>query len=235
MKLERLLFYKKMKRKNTKGFTLVELLIVIALIAILSVAVLATINPIEQANKARDAKVQNDAAEVMNAYERYYAGKTSYPWVDVVTPPPAGLTVDAEFFATSNDAGFGLCGNATATDPLDACTSSTTAGLVVTTQELKNSFLNKGYTRLATDTGYTFVDELYLVKQDNTFGNSIYVCYIPKANANRQNTAGSTVTLKNLAVDGLGRPTQYVDATPAEVAAATYLTAATSLFRCVPE
>ena len=38
------------------GFTLVELLIVIALIAILSVAVLATINPIEQSNKAKVLK-----------------------------------------------------------------------------------------------------------------------------------------------------------------------------------
>ena len=55
-----------------KGFTLVELLIVIALIAILSVAVLATINPIEQSNKARDAKFKNDAAEVMNSYERFW-------------------------------------------------------------------------------------------------------------------------------------------------------------------
>jgi len=40
-------------KTRSKGFTLVELLIVIALIAILSVAVLATINPIEQANKAK--------------------------------------------------------------------------------------------------------------------------------------------------------------------------------------
>ena len=68
--------------KRVAGFTLVELLIVIALISILAVAVLATINPIEQSNKARDARVQNDAAEVMNAYERYYASIQSYPWMD---------------------------------------------------------------------------------------------------------------------------------------------------------
>ena len=43
---------------NKRGFTLVELLIVIALISILSVAVLATINPIEQANKAKGGKLK---------------------------------------------------------------------------------------------------------------------------------------------------------------------------------
>ena len=55
-----------MNKFREKGFTLVELLIVIALIAILSVAVLATINPIEQANKANDSTTQNDAAEVID-------------------------------------------------------------------------------------------------------------------------------------------------------------------------
>ena len=68
------------KRAVSTGFTLVELLIVIALIAILSVAVLATINPIEQTNKARDAKFKNDAAEVLSAYERYFASQNNYPW-----------------------------------------------------------------------------------------------------------------------------------------------------------
>ena len=62
---------------NRKGFTLVELLIVIALISILSVAVLATINPIEQSNKARDAKFKNDAAEFLGE-------ATNLTFIDVV-------------------------------------------------------------------------------------------------------------------------------------------------------
>lgn len=224
------------------GFTLVELLIVIALIAILSVAVLATINPIEQANKARDAKVQNDAAEVMNAYERYYAGKTSYPWLDVV----AGVTetVDSAFFSRSSQVGFALCGNPAATGNHDLCSDSEEAGLIVTTQELKNSFLNKGYTTLQSDAGYNYVNELYLIKEAATEGNSIYVCYVPKANANRENSTGSNSKLMALSFAGADEdsalPTAFVEATADQMTNATYTTLLAqggndTLFRCVPE
>ena len=40
--------------KNTKGFTLVELLLVIAIIGILAGVVLAVINPVQQRQKARE-------------------------------------------------------------------------------------------------------------------------------------------------------------------------------------
>lgn len=55
---------------------------IIPIIAIISVAILATINPIEQANKAKDATIKNDLAELMNANERYCAVKSMYPWND---------------------------------------------------------------------------------------------------------------------------------------------------------
>ncbi len=221
------------------GFTLVELLIVIALIAILSVAVLATINPIEQANKARDAKVQNDAAEVMNSYERYYAGKSSYPWVDVFVDP--AVQVDSAFYSRSSQVGFALCSSATIANAHGPCDAADTPGLIVTTQELKNSFLNKGYTTLQSTPSYSFVNELFLIKEAALDGNSIYVCYVPKANANRQNSLGSNSKLKALTVTGATAgaelPTTFRDATDAEIAAATYtaVTANDTLFRCVPE
>lgn len=219
-----------------KGFTLVELLIVIALIGILSVAILATINPIEQANKARDAKVQNDAAEVMNAYERYYAGKASYPWLDVVDD--AAETVDTEFFSRSTEAGFGLCTSTTAATNHDECEDYNVPGLLIETQELKNSFLNKGYTNLPGSQGYSYVNELYLIKQGADDGNSIYVCYVPKANANRLNSSGTNAKLMALNVDATsGLPQAFEIATPEQIAAATYtqVDAEDTLFRCVPE
>lgn len=53
---------------------------IIPLLAIISIAILSTINPIEQSNKARDAMVRNDSAEMLNAFERYYAVNNKYPW-----------------------------------------------------------------------------------------------------------------------------------------------------------
>lgn len=64
----------------TKGFTLIELLIVIALIGVLAVALLSVINPMEQLKKARDSGKKSDAAELLNAYERYYSTFGCFPW-----------------------------------------------------------------------------------------------------------------------------------------------------------
>lgn len=176
-----------MKQKISAGFTLVELLIVIALISILSVAVLATINPIEQANKAKDSTTQNDAAEVMNSYERYYANAQSYPWMMHAD----ALDVEDALILRSDSVGFGICGlgigltGATAADE-GTCDTATevdgTPGLLVTSDELKPSFAGKAefQTLLTNDE-----NALWLYKAAGS-GGSIYVCYIPKAKSNRQ-------------------------------------------------
>ena len=151
---------------NKNGFTLVELLIVIALIAILSVAVLATINPIEQSNKARDAKFKNDAAEVLSAYERYYTSQASYPWMDV-----AGSTytsIDDPGIFASDTAYFGVTNGTVGV-----------AGSLITSSELKNSFMGKE----SYETGLREEDRMYVYHNGTT--NDNYVCFHPKAAANR--------------------------------------------------
>jgi len=232
----------KNKINKMKGFTLVELLIVIALISILSVAVLATINPIEQSNKARDASVQNDAAEVLNAYERYYTNTQHYPWMDV---SGSSITVDEAYFGRSTQVGFGLCGNSSTSDDRTACETQKTPGLIISTQELKDSFLTKNYTKTISDTGYSYQDQLYLVKQSAAQGNSVYVCYVPKAKSNRNPVANSTWTLKQLTfVDGVvsgengAIPSGITDVVGVG-SSATYTTLLgnggnDTLFRCVP-
>jgi prepilin-type N-terminal cleavage/methylation domain-containing protein len=227
-------------KQKMKGFTLVELLIVIALIAILSVAVLATINPIEQSNKAKDSTVQNDAAEVMNAYERYYTSKASYPWVDV----NAGLTVnsvDLAWFGRSDQNGAALCSLAVTSTPQTPCTSyKANPGLLITTDELKDSFLEKGYTSLAVgDPNYNAVgmNYLWVDKKDAATGhNSIFVCYIPKAKSNRTSKASLK---KPIVVGGVVTGLQdtvagdYVNGTP-DPAVWTFADPTTSMFKCVP-
>ncbi len=227
-------------RIKNNGFTLVELLIVIALIAILSVAVLATINPIEQSNKAKDSTIQNDAAEVLNAYERYYTVKNTYPWMD----SDASATVssyDEEWFGNTRMVGAGLCGidGVNSAEPTTGCSAYNQNGSLISTDELKASFLNKGYTSLANgDPNYNAagMNNLWIAKMDATTGNSVYVCYVPKAKSNR--TRGSILyipTFNSGVFEGitLADADQFnVDGSP--IAAWTFLTPETSLFKCVP-
>lgn len=63
-----------------KGFTLVELLIVIALLGALAIGLLATVDPFEQLKKGRDVSVSNMVAEFLNANLRYYSTKGNFSW-----------------------------------------------------------------------------------------------------------------------------------------------------------
>lgn len=229
----------KLKLRQVKGFTLVELLIVIALISILSVAVLATINPIEQANKAKDASTQNDAAEVLNAYERYYANAQKYPWQMFKggTPNPL-LGVDDAVTLSSTQAGFGICYANTdvstaAADATATCnTSGANIGVLSEADELKPSFASKTAFK---NPGANNENKLWTIKSVNA-GGSIYVCYIPKAKSNRQMTEklvciNSVNSLIVPAVVGGSCAPLAIDGTWAT----PLLDGNKGMFRCVPE
>jgi len=230
----------KNKINKMKGFTLVELLIVIALISILSVAVLATINPIEQSNKAKDSTTQNDAAEVMNAYERYYTVKNTYPWMDTDNSATV-TTYDGAWIGTSRMIGAGLCGanGVNSAIPTTDCTTYDENGSLISTDELKSSFLKKGYTSLVTgDPNFNTdgMNNLWVVKKDAASGNSVYVCYIPKAKSNR--TKGSILYtptfVAGLMTDLTLAAVDQFNADGSPIAAWDFLAPATSLFKCVP-
>ena len=55
------------------GFSLLELLLVLAVLSILIAALLLGLNPMEQTRKAQDAGKLNKAREVFKAAEGYYA------------------------------------------------------------------------------------------------------------------------------------------------------------------
>lgn len=163
--------------RDTRGFTMIELLIVIAILGILAVAVLSAINPIEQINRGRDTGSRSDAEQLISAMDRFNAFQAYYPWVsdpadDHTLDDGAGgpLLVDDAWVVTGTYATNGDCsvldrlaeGDTAATD---ACTG---------TQELKTSF-----TQRITGTAY---NDLYVYNRGQQ-GDSTYVCFVPQSGA----------------------------------------------------
>lgn len=144
------------------GFTLVELLIVISLIGVLVLVVLAAINPIEQANKARDTRFRSDGAQLLAAIDRYFAGQSEFTWV----------TVDSTTY--DNDSAFGF---ASAADELvGVCGATCSAdGVLITSLELKEAFRGRDYFTATTD------DKRIFVGKAAGASTSAYACFVPQS------------------------------------------------------
>ena len=84
-----------MKGLGDGGFTLVELLIVIGLLGAIALIVIAAINPIEQANRARDTRFKSDAAQMISAIDRYFAANSEFPYFENHTI--CKMTAEEEF------------------------------------------------------------------------------------------------------------------------------------------
>src|SRR3989344_2873355 len=122
-----------MKNFNS-GFTLVELLIVIVLLGAIALAVIAAINPIEQANRARDTRFKTDGATLVSAVDRYFATKSEFPWVT----NGSVTSNDSSFgYITASATGVGLCADA----------GCGTDGELITSLELKSEFKNRDFVK----------------------------------------------------------------------------------------
>lgn len=66
--------------KKLKAFTLIEILIVIALLGALAAALLATLDPFEQFKKGTDTGTINTASNLQKSIVNYYATKNYMPW-----------------------------------------------------------------------------------------------------------------------------------------------------------
>ncbi len=147
------------------GFTMIELLIVIAILGILAVAVLSAINPIEQINRGRDTGSRSDAEQFLSAIDRYNAFQGYYPWQtganDLANMPITWSPIDGTV------ADNGGC-------PIDEKLSEATTAGCTGSDELKVTFFNRIQNATA--------NRLYVYNAGGQ-GDSTYVCFLPKSKA----------------------------------------------------
>ena len=62
-----------------RGFTLVEMLVVIALVGVIAAALIFGLNPLAQIQKSNDAHRKSDLASMQRALELYYQDNGNYP------------------------------------------------------------------------------------------------------------------------------------------------------------
>ncbi len=73
------------KKRNTfitnvmSGFTLIELIVVIAVVGLLAVGVMTVINPVDQVQKSRDARRKADLSSIAKALELFYQDNGYFP------------------------------------------------------------------------------------------------------------------------------------------------------------
>lgn len=139
-------------KQSKFGFTLVELLIVIALLGALSVGLLAALDPFEQLKKGTDTGIRNTTSELQGAAIRYYAIKGFMPWCSEANPNCA--TDDP----TSADL--------TSTIIISAVSNMAAAG------ELKSNFM---------ELASAYKSRIFITGNSSADEPGIKVCFLPQA------------------------------------------------------
>lgn len=172
---------KKLFKQPKKGFTLIELLVVIGILGILAAALVATIDPVEQLNKAQDANVKNLMVEYIDANIRFYATHDAYPWSDSVTghcvapAGPSGSVTDTDGSTVPQQLQLCSGGNSSGV----GCTYSSCIDPLVTDSELKASFV--------TATGSLY--KIYVSYYPANYGansNTLIACFSPVSHSGQQ-------------------------------------------------
>lgn len=185
-----------MIKQTKKGFTLVELLIVIGLLGAIALIVISAINPIEQSNRARDTRFKADGGQLISALDRYFTGGSEFPWM---IAPSTLDNEDSYGFVTASDAGIGICG-----------TDCTTDGALLTSNELKSEFKNRDFISA------TAVGKQLMIGKAAGANSSVYACFVPLSKSVRTKAISDGKVYTISATDGSRTPTASCDTTWAD-------------------
>ncbi|MCK5027465.1 MAG: type II secretion system protein [Candidatus Pacebacteria bacterium] len=130
--------------REGKGFTLIEVLLVIALIAILAGITIVAINPARQYGNAANAERQSHVNTILNAIHQYAVDNSG------IIP----TTIPAATVCTSTVSTYAICPTGS------ACTTGVNLSVLTASETYMISIpLNPGYST-ATNTGYNVTQSI---------------------------------------------------------------------------
>lgn len=152
--------------KSSKGFTLVELLVVIGILGILIVALIAALDPLEQIRRGTDSSRKTAARDLQSAVTRFYTVNGKFPWSTTNALPSCYGSDPLPGAVNVTDTGFTTC-----------LTTNVATTNLVDSGELKGDFINLPSLKKSNGTGALYINQI----SGSGGATQIAVCFDPES------------------------------------------------------